>query len=246
MLILIMGITQTKAFVLDLTTPAASKRQKRRIATYPLLTTRGFHQRRRGIATEPAMLAGNRLGFHAIVSHGVTSSGGVGTSSHPSCSLERCITQPIALSSSIIFILTPDAPCGLQATGVDESTRDEPTLQSQTQSTSMETQSHAARRPQSLPAQTDRSPHTRAQPSHPSPQSGPGASASTREPASGTRRPAQGGRGLLGPATLFSGAHRLSRRLSRPESTRLGSWYQESTVPANHHQLGDTTLDRPH
>jgi hypothetical protein len=38
-----MGIAQAKAFVLDLTPPAASQRQKRRIATYPLLTTRGFH-----------------------------------------------------------------------------------------------------------------------------------------------------------------------------------------------------------
>ena len=43
MVILIMGIAQAQAFVLDLTTPAASKRHKRRIATYPLLTTRSFH-----------------------------------------------------------------------------------------------------------------------------------------------------------------------------------------------------------
>ena len=76
MLILIMGVAQTKAFVLDLTPPAASKRHKRRIATYPLLTTWGFHQRHRGIATEPAMLAGNRLGCHAIVSHRMAFSGG--------------------------------------------------------------------------------------------------------------------------------------------------------------------------
>ncbi len=76
MVILIMGVAQTKALVLDLTTPAASKRQKRRIATYPLLATRGFHSRRRGIATEPAMLAGNRLGFHAVVSHRSALSGG--------------------------------------------------------------------------------------------------------------------------------------------------------------------------
>src|SRR2546430_2195471 len=69
MLILIMGVAPTKAFVLDLTPPAASQRHKRRIATYPLLTTWGVHQRRRGIATEPARLAGHRLRFHAIVSH---------------------------------------------------------------------------------------------------------------------------------------------------------------------------------
>src|SRR6266851_10448071 len=69
MLILIMGIAHAQAFVLDLTTPAASQRHKRRIATDPLLTTRGFHSRRRGIATEPAMLAGHRLGFQAVVRH---------------------------------------------------------------------------------------------------------------------------------------------------------------------------------
>src|SRR6266446_288691 len=79
MVILIMGITHTKAFVLDLTTPAASKRKKGRIATYPLLATRCLHQWRRGIATEPAMLAGNRLGFHTVVRHRIAFSGGVGT-----------------------------------------------------------------------------------------------------------------------------------------------------------------------
>ena len=75
MLILVMGVAQTKAFVLDLTTPTASKRQKRCIATDPLSTTRRLHQRRRGIATETTMLASNRLGFHAVVSHGVTFAG---------------------------------------------------------------------------------------------------------------------------------------------------------------------------
>ncbi len=78
MLILIVGVTHTKAFVLDLTPSAASKRQKGRIATYPLLTTRRFHQRCLGIATESTMLAGNRFGFHAVVSHGVAFLGGVG------------------------------------------------------------------------------------------------------------------------------------------------------------------------
>jgi len=77
MVILIMGITQTKALVLDLTTPAASKCKKSRIATYPLLTTRGFHQGRLGIATEPAMLASNRLGFHTVISHRMAFCGGM-------------------------------------------------------------------------------------------------------------------------------------------------------------------------
>lgn len=76
MAILIVGITQAKALVLDLAAPAASKRQKGRIATYPLLTTRRFDQRRLGIAAEPTMLASNRLRFHAIVSHGISLGGG--------------------------------------------------------------------------------------------------------------------------------------------------------------------------
>ncbi len=75
--ILIVGIAQTKAFVLDLTIPAASKRHIGRIATYPRLTAWGFHQRRLGIATEPAMLAGNRLSFHAVVRHRMAFVGGV-------------------------------------------------------------------------------------------------------------------------------------------------------------------------
>ena len=79
MVILIMGVAQPKALVLDLTTSAASQRHKGRIATYPLLTTWGFHQRRRGIATAPAMLAGNRRGFHAIVGHRMAFLGGVGS-----------------------------------------------------------------------------------------------------------------------------------------------------------------------
>jgi hypothetical protein len=40
MFILIVGVAHTQAFVLDLTTSTASKRQKGRIATNPLLTTR--------------------------------------------------------------------------------------------------------------------------------------------------------------------------------------------------------------
>ena len=73
-----MGIAQTQALVLDLTPPAASQRHKRRIAPYPLLTTRGLHARRLGIAPEPAMLASHRLGFHAVVCHRMACSGSVG------------------------------------------------------------------------------------------------------------------------------------------------------------------------
>lgn len=109
MVILIMGVAQTKAFVLDLTPPSASKRHKRRIATDPLLTTPGFHQRRRGIATETTMLAGNRLGFHTVVCHRMAFCG-VGCRRPLSRSLQRCITQSIALSYAIICIATPDDP----------------------------------------------------------------------------------------------------------------------------------------
>src|SRR6266852_6117906 len=77
MLILIVGITHAKALMLHLTSPAASQRHKGRITTYPLLTTRCFHERRFGIATEATMLAGHRLGFHAVVRHGVPLCGAV-------------------------------------------------------------------------------------------------------------------------------------------------------------------------
>jgi len=76
MLILIVGIAQAKAFMLHLTAPAAPKRHKGRIATYPLLATRRFDQRSLGIATKPAMLTGNRLRFHAVVGHGFPLFGG--------------------------------------------------------------------------------------------------------------------------------------------------------------------------
>jgi hypothetical protein len=74
-----MGVAQTQAFVLDLTTSAASKRHQGGIATYPLLTTWGFHQRCLGITTEPAMLAGHRRGFQAIVGHRMAFLGGMGS-----------------------------------------------------------------------------------------------------------------------------------------------------------------------
>ena len=65
-LILIVGITQAEAFMLHLAPPTPSKRQKCRITTNPLITTRRFDQRRFGIATEATMLAGNQFGFHAV------------------------------------------------------------------------------------------------------------------------------------------------------------------------------------
>src|SRR5437867_2987530 len=72
------------------------------------------------------------------------------------------------------------------------------------------------------------------------------APASTRKPTSGACRLAPGGLSLLGPTTLFRGSHRISRCLSRPESTGPSPRHQESTVPANHHQLGHATQPRPY
>jgi len=69
MLVLIVGITQAESLVLHLAPPAPSQRQKRRITTNPLITTRRFDQRSCSIATEATMLAGYRCGFHAVISH---------------------------------------------------------------------------------------------------------------------------------------------------------------------------------
>lgn len=71
MLILIMGIAHAEALMLHLTSSTATKRHKGGITTYPLLTTRRFHQWRLGIATETTMFARNGLGFHTVVGHRV-------------------------------------------------------------------------------------------------------------------------------------------------------------------------------
>ena len=122
MLILIVGRAQTQALMLDLTTPAASTRHKGRIATYPLLTTRRFHSRRRGIATEPTMLAGNRPGVHAVVRHEVAFSGGVGGFVSP-CPRLRGASHHRSLSPLGSFSSQPNPtrPPWPQAIGVDES-----------------------------------------------------------------------------------------------------------------------------
>jgi len=65
--ILIVGITQAQALMLDLASPPASNRDQGGIATYPLLTPRRLDQRRCGIAANPTRLAGNRRGFHPVV-----------------------------------------------------------------------------------------------------------------------------------------------------------------------------------
>ena len=116
MVILIMGVAQTKALVLDLTTPTASKRHKGRIATYPLLTTRRLHQRRRGIATETTMLTGHRLGFQPVVRHEIAFSGGGGAFVMPHGRFRGASRSsslyPMRLSSSQPE--TPPRACGYE------------------------------------------------------------------------------------------------------------------------------------
>ena len=102
MLILVMRIAQAQAFMFHLTVSSASKRQKSGITTYPLLATRRFDQRRLGITTKPAMLASNRLGFHAIVSHELPLCGS-GESRSALRSADRCIGSRIILCSWLII-----------------------------------------------------------------------------------------------------------------------------------------------
>jgi hypothetical protein len=124
MLILIVGVAHTKAFVLDLATPAASQRHKGRIATDPLLTTRRLHSRRRGITTKATMLAGHRLGFHAVGSHGGPLSRGRGDSVIPRARL-RGASPSRSLSPMGSFASQPETtpPPWPVAIGVDESVR---------------------------------------------------------------------------------------------------------------------------
>src|SRR5262249_33980206 len=106
----VVRIAQRKAFVRILAAPPASKRPKRRIAAYPLLATWRFHQRRRGIPAKAAMLTANGFGFHAIVCHHVSLSRWRPYRSGPPRSLQRCMTQQIALSSWLILILPRHPP----------------------------------------------------------------------------------------------------------------------------------------
>ena len=102
MLILIVGRTQAQPFMLHLTSPAASKRHKGRIATDPLLTTRRFDAWRLGIATEATMCARNGLGFHTVGGHRV-SLDGAGRLRQPAGGGERGIPHRIILCSGLIF-----------------------------------------------------------------------------------------------------------------------------------------------
>ena len=107
MLILVMGVAQTKAFVLDLTTPAASKRQN--------AVSHDLHCRQHGVFTNDAEEAPQKrqcspaIGLAAMRLE-VMGAPSLGGQSHPSRSFERCITHLIALSSSSILISLRDAP----------------------------------------------------------------------------------------------------------------------------------------
>src|SRR6266516_1021639 len=136
--ILIVGIAQAKALMLHLTSPAASKRHKGRIATYPLLTTRRFDQRCLGITTKPTMLAGNRLGFHAVVCHGLPLCGGGGT---PSALCRRTGASRTgsfyAKGSSSVQSAPPSTGSGHRS--CPRGTRHEPIFQNEEQPGSVET-----------------------------------------------------------------------------------------------------------
>lgn len=142
MLILIVGIAHAKAFVLDLAIPAASKRHIGRIATYPLLTTWRFDQRRLGIATKTTMLTGNRLGFHTVVCHGVPCLGGAKSALIGTSKVHHAPDHSMLWG---IFHPTSTPMAWPRTVEVDPSVHDEPIFQNETQSKSVETQSQAAR-----------------------------------------------------------------------------------------------------
>jgi len=115
MLILIVGITQAEAFVLHLAPPTPSKRQKGRITTNPLITTRRFDQWRFGIATEATMLAGNRFGFHAVVRHDLSLFVSMGLSCRELPRQVHCTANRSILSEHVHLTPPPHAlsPWGL-------------------------------------------------------------------------------------------------------------------------------------
>ena len=109
MLILLVGIAQAEAFVLHLAPPTPSKRQKGRITTNPLITTRRFDQWRFGIATEATMLAGNRFGFHAVVRHDLSLFVSMGLSCRELPRQVHCTANRSILSEHVH--LTPPTLC---------------------------------------------------------------------------------------------------------------------------------------
>jgi hypothetical protein len=113
MLILIVGITQAEAFVLHLAPPTPSKRQKCRITTNPLLTTRRFDQRRCGIATEATMLAGNQFGFHAVIRHALSLFVGMGLACREFTRQAHCTAKRSMLSEHVHLTLHVLSPWGL-------------------------------------------------------------------------------------------------------------------------------------
>ena len=147
MVILIMGVAHTKALVLDLTAPAASKRQKGRIAAYPLLATRGFHHA--PMASPQKRQCSPAIGLASIRLYVMVSPGLWAWVRRVSRALERCITPLIVLSYGPRCIATQDVSRGHWPWD-EMSVRYESTCQSQIQSKSVEVQSPNASA--SLPA----------------------------------------------------------------------------------------------
>ena len=113
MLIFIVGITQAEAFVLHLAPPTPSKRQKCRITTNPLITTRRFDQRRFGIATEATMLAGHPFGFHAVIRHALSWYVGMGLACREFTRQVHCTAKRSMLSEHVHLTAHALSPWGL-------------------------------------------------------------------------------------------------------------------------------------
>jgi len=73
MALIVVEMTGAIVFMLKLAIPTPPKGHEGRIATNPLLTTTRFDQWHLLTATEPAMLASNRFGFHTVVSQRLSS-----------------------------------------------------------------------------------------------------------------------------------------------------------------------------
>src|SRR5262249_8768203 len=235
--------TKTKALSPVCTAPTASKRYKGGIATDPLLTTRRFDQRRLGITPKPTMLAGNQLGFHAVVSHRLPLCGGGGTPSALCRRTDAARTGSFyAQGSSAVQFAPPSTGSGHRS--CPRGTRHEPIVQNEAQPGSVETESQAARPGRTVPATRERSQQGRAGSGHPGLESDSSPPTRVGGEAPRTRHPTQDRPGPLSPPTLFRGPDQLSRRLSRPDPPSGAPGHPESALPPNHHQLGHPPVDR--
>src|SRR5439155_11673905 len=107
--------------------------------------------------SQPTMLAGNRLGFHAIVSHGLSWFGG-GELNPPSSRRIGASRRGSFYTegSSSVQPAPPSMAWGHRS--CPRGTRHEPIFQNEAQPGSVETQSQAARQGGALPATRERTP----------------------------------------------------------------------------------------